>query len=67
MQLDVFLHSADGTDADELLYAVVVDELPGVDADGGNTHAGAHDRNGVAFIGAGKPQHIAHAVELDGV
>ena len=44
-----------------------MDEFPGVDTDGGNAHAGAHDGDGLAVKSAGKPQHIAHTVELDGI
>ena len=53
--------------ADDGLYIIEVEQLIGVDADRGNTHAMALDRHAFALIGAGVAQHAAHLVIERGV
>ena len=47
------LNGTGGANPDNILHAVAVIQLVGVDADGGHTHAGGHDGNLHAFVGAG--------------
>ena len=63
-QLGLLGIAASRTDADDIFHAVEVEQLVGVDADGGHTHTAAHHADGAAFVGAGKAQHPAHASHL---
>ena len=56
-----------GADADDGLNAEEAEKLLGVQGEGGDAHAGAHDGNLLAFEGAGIAQHIPNVVEEDGV
>lgn len=50
-----------------MLDAEGVDEFVGVEAGGGDAHAGAHDGDTLALEVAGVAEHIADGVELDDV
>ena len=63
----MILHGAAGAHADQVLHAILSDQLVGIDADGGNAHAGAHGGDSLALVGAGEAPHTAHVVEFDGV
>ena len=63
-QLGLLGIAASRTDADDIFHAVEVEQLVGVDADGGHPHTAAHHADGAAFVGAGKAQHPAHASHL---
>ena len=54
--------AAGGAYPDDFLYVVGVEQLIGVDADGGHAHAAALDGYGNALISARKAQHIPHPV-----
>ena len=47
-------------DADDVLDAILAEQLVGIDADGGHTHAAAHHADGAALVSAGKAVHTAH-------
>ena len=49
--------AACGADADDVVHIVELEQLIGIDADGGHSHAAAHHADGVALIGARKAQH----------
>ena len=42
-----------------------MDQLIGIDADGGNSHTGGHDRNFDALIAAGEAEDVADRIKLD--
>lgn len=65
--VEVLLDGACGAHADDGLHVVEVEELVGVDADGGAAHAVAHDADAAAVAHAGVAQHAAHLVEEHGV
>ena len=52
IQLHFFLDGAGGANPDDVLHAVAVVQLVGVDADGGHAHAGGHDGDLHALVGA---------------
>ena len=65
--LYVVADAAGGADADDGLHTVEVIQLISVQADGGHTHAVAHDGDLLALVGAGVAQHVADGVEADRV
>ena len=67
IQVDMLLNGARGTDADDILHAVAVEQLVGVNADGGHTHAGGHDGDLDTLVGAGVALHAPDVVDEDGV
>ena len=67
IQLDVLLDGTGGADTDDVLNAVAVEQLVGVDADGGHTHAGGHDGNLDALVGAGVTLNTTDVIHQDGV
>ncbi len=66
-ELQLVLKRPGGADADDVVHAVLAEKLPAVDADGGHTHAGGHDRHGNALPRAGVPLHAADVVDEHGV
>ena len=62
--MQVGLQGATRSDAHQAPAAEDVDELVGVQGDGGNAHAGSHDGHRGALVGAGEAEHVAHRVEL---
>ena len=48
----------------QVLTAVKVDQLIGIDADGGTPHPGAHDRYRPALIGSRVSKHVPGPVKL---
>lgn len=53
IQLDILLDGTGGADPDDVLHAVAIEQLMGVNTDGRHTHAGGHDGHPDALIGAG--------------
>ena len=49
-----------GTDADDLVDIVEVEQFIGINADGRHAHAAAHDGDFFPFIGTGIAEHIKH-------
>ena len=56
---------AGGTDADDIIYTVKVEQLIRVDSDRRASHAAALDRKSAALIGSGIAQHPADSVVAD--
>ena len=67
IQVDILLNGARGADADDILHTVAVEQLVGINADGGHTHAGCHDGDLDALVGAGVALHTPDVVDEDGV
>ena len=67
IQIDVILNGTGGTHADDLLYAEEVEQLVGVDADGGHSHAGSHDGNLDALVVAGVTVDTTNIVYQNGI
>ena len=65
--VEVFLDGAGGADAHDVLHAVEVEKLIGVDTHGGASHAAALDGDRDAVVLAGIAQHTADTVDLHGV
>ena len=63
-QLGLVGVAARRADADDVVHIVELEQLVGVDADGGHSHAAAHHADGAALIGTGKTQHPADAGHL---
>ena len=61
------LNGAGGADTDDVLHAEEVEQLVGVDADGGHAHAGGHDGDLDALIVAGVALNAADIVHKNGV
>ena len=53
IEVNILLNGTGRAYPDDVLHAVAVEQLVGVDADGGHTHAGGHDGDLHAFVGAG--------------
>ena len=51
-----------GTDTDDVLHIVEVEQLVAVNADGRHTHAGSHDGHTLAVIGAGVALYTADVI-----
>lgn len=67
IEFDLVGIRAGRADPDDALDAVLGIEFKGIDPDAGHSHARSHDRDRMAFIGSGIPEHIANIVELDDV
>ena len=59
-QLGLVGVGACGTDADDVLNAVLAEQLIRINTDGRHTHAAAHHADGAALVGAGIAKHTAH-------
>ena len=59
-QLGLVGVGAGGADADDVLDAVLAEQLVGINADGRHAHAAAHHADGAALVGAGIAVHTAH-------
>ena len=53
IQLDILLDGTGGANPDDVLHAVAIEQLMGVNTNGRHTHAGGHDGHPDALIGAG--------------
>ena len=56
-----------GADADDVVHAVLGEQLIGVDADGGHPHAGGHNGDGYILVGAGIAVDAPDVVDQPGV
>ena len=65
--MDVLLNGTGGANPDDILHAVAGEQLVGVDADGGHAHAGGHDGDLHAFVGAGVALDAPDIVHQHGV
>ena len=65
--LYIVLQSAGGADADDVVDIIEIEQLPAVDTDGGDAHAGGHDRDGDALPCAGVPLHTADIIDEHGI
>ena len=63
----MILNGAGRTHADNVLHAKIVEQLVGVDTDGGHTHAGGHDGYLDALVIAGVALHAPDIVHKDGI
>ena len=61
--MQVGVQRAGAAKADNVLYIVEMEQLIAVNADGGDTHAVAHNGNRHAMVGAGVAQHPAHSIK----
>ena len=66
-QMQLVGHRPGGADADDVLHAVEVVQLVGIDADGRHAHARGHDADALALPGAGVAVYAAHVVDQLGV
>ena len=67
IEVDVILDGAGGADADDVLHTEEIEQLVGVDADGGHTHTGCHHGHLDALIVAGVAVDTTDVVHQHGV
>ena len=65
LQIYLRLDGTGGTDTDDVIDVIGMEQLVRIDTDGRHTHAAAHDRNLLAVIGSGVTQHVTNGVEAD--
>ena len=58
------LHGSGSAHTHQLLYAIEIHQLVGIDAHGRAAHAGSHDGNGLIPVKAGVPEHVSGRIEL---
>ena len=63
IQLQSVRKSTRGTDADDLVHIVEIEQFVGINTDGWHTHTTAHDRYFLALIGSGITEHISYGVK----
>jgi len=66
-ELQLVSQRAGGADAQDVLHAVDREQLPRVNADGRHTHAGGHDGDAHAVIGAGVALNAPDVVDEHGI
>ena len=62
-KLQIVLQAACRTDTDNIIYIIFFVELPAVDADGRDAHAGGHDGDGDVLPGASDAHDAAYIVD----
>ena len=65
--MEIGLYRSCRSDADDGLHTVEIEELVGIDADGGHTHAVTHHADALALMSACKAKHTSNIVELYGI
>ena len=65
--LEILLDHAGRTDADDVFHAIEMEQLVGIDANGGNAHAGRHDRHRLVLIQTGIALNAANVIDQLGL
>ena len=65
--MQIGAHGPGGAHADDIFHAIEIEKLIGIDADGGHAHAGGHDGDPFAVIGAGIALHAPDIIDQPGV
>ena len=61
--LQILMDGAGGSDPDNVLDIIAVEQLIGINADGRHAHAAGHDRYFLSLIGTGKSQHTSDLID----